>query len=262
MSENSNDLSYTLKNSIPNKLIQDDGTVTDIAGKPVTESVPEYDDKPALPNKFMNPDGSYSTLNEIISSMVDVDIFIVVDTLPETGEDNKIYLVPNSRGTFDEYFWNGTAWDKIGELDMTGLATTEQLQQALAEAKAYTDQKVEEIVPLQAMDDYSTVVRNGTTSALFESIKSLNLPVGSMLLGICQLTDINDIAPGMKQEEIKIEVYNDGVIHGVMTSTNVAPYEWTIQYASSSDTWRPSVTTDVVQSMIDESVTDTLGGEY
>ena len=256
------EIAYDLSKAIPNKVLQEDGSITDLSGNPVVSSSDAYRLAKAIPNKVLMPDGSYSTLNEIISSMVDVDIFIVVDTLPETGEDNKIYLVPNSRGTFDEYFWNGTAWDKIGELDMTGLATTEQLQQALAEAKAYTDQKVEEIVPLQAMDDYSTVVRNGTTSALFESIKSLNLPVGSMLLGICQLTDINDIAPSMKQEEIKIEVYNNNVIHGVMTSTNVAPYEWTIQYTTSSDTWRPSVTTDVVQSMIDESVTNTLGGEY
>lgn len=253
---------YNLKSSLPNKLLQDDGTITDIGGNPVVGSVKEYDNAPALPNKFMNPDGTYSTLNEIINSMIDIDIFIVVDTLPDTGEDNKIYLVPNSSGTFDEYYWTGTNWDKIGELNMTGLATTEQVQQALTDAKAYADQKISDIVPLQAMDDYPSIVRDGTTDELFQSIQALNLPVGSMLLGICQLSDLDNIAESMEQEEVKVEVYNNNVLHGVMTSTNVAPYEWTIQYTSDTSIWRPSVTTDVVQNMIDQSVTDVLGGEF
>jgi len=144
MSENSNDLAYTLKNSIPNKLIQDDGTVTDITGKTITESVHEYNDKPALPNKFMNADGSYSTLNEIIASMIDVDIFVPVQKLPETGEDNKIYLVPNGKGTFDEYFWNGSSWDPIGTLDISNLATTKQVERCLIDAKAYTDKQIQQ----------------------------------------------------------------------------------------------------------------------
>lgn len=133
------DLAYKLKNSIPNKLIRDDGTITDITGKAVSESVKEYDDKPALPNKFMNPDGTYSTLNEIIASMVDTEIFVPVTELPEIGKDNKIYLVPSMEhsGMFDEYFYNENGqWDKVGEMkiDLSGYPTTEQVQSMINES--------------------------------------------------------------------------------------------------------------------------------
>ena len=92
--------------AIPNKFLQKDGTVTDLTGSSVINSTIEYDRKPAIPNKFLNPDGSYSTLDELLGRMVDTTIFVVVDTLPATGESNKIYLVPNNTGSFDEYFWN------------------------------------------------------------------------------------------------------------------------------------------------------------
>lgn len=90
--------------SIPNKLLQKDGTITDLVGNTIDSSTELYDSRPALPNKFLNSDGSYSTLDEILGKVVDTDIFIVVDTLPKTGEANKIYLVPNNIGSFDEYF--------------------------------------------------------------------------------------------------------------------------------------------------------------
>lgn len=214
MSENSNDLSYTLKNSIPNKLIQEDGTVTDITGKAVTGSVPEYDDKPALPNKFLNPDGSYSTLSEILGKVIDTTLFIVVDTLPEIGNPNKIYLVPNDTGSFDEYFWNNkNQWDKIGALN----------------------------VPMQAFENYPSLVTNKTTNEFFESVKALNLPTGTLLLGGTTLTDISDVAPGMGNEEMKVEIYPNNIIRGIMTSTNISPYEWTIQWGQSNAKWIPSV---------------------
>lgn len=253
---------YELKNSLPNKLLQDDGTITDIAGNPVTNTVTEYDNSPSLPNKFMNPDGSYSTLNEIIASMIDVDIFVPVQELPEIGEDNKIYLIPNGRGTFDEYFWNGSKWDKIGELDISNLATKSEVEQCLIDAKAYVDKKIKEYVPLQAFSNYPAINTTGTTSEFFESIKSLKLPVGSLLLGGAKLNDIDDIAPGMVNEEIRVEVYPNNVFHAVMTSTDVEPYEWSIQYWKGTERWIPMITVNKVQEMIDRSVTDVLGGEY
>lgn len=119
------DIGYKSKKSLPNKLIQDDGTITDIAGNEVVSATEAYNSKPALPNKFLNPDGSYSTLNEIIASMVDTDIFVIVDELPTTGDPQKIYIVPNNDGTFNEYRWTGTSWDNIGmiEFDITNYYT-------------------------------------------------------------------------------------------------------------------------------------------
>ena len=202
------------KLAIQNKFLQKDGTVTDLTGSSVINSTIEYDSKPAIPNKFLNPDGSYSTLDELLGRMVDTTIFVVVDTLPETGSSNKIYLVPNSIGSFDEYFWNSkNQWDKIGALN----------------------------VPMQSFGNYPSLVTNKTTNEFFESVKALNLPTGTLLLGGTTLTDINDVAPNMGNEEMKVEIYPNNIIRGIMTSTNVSPYEWTIQWGQSNAKWIPSV---------------------
>ena len=202
------------KLAIPNKFLQKNGTVTDLTGSSVINSTMEYDSKPAIPNKFLNPDGSYSTLDELLGRMVDTTIFVVVDTLPTTGESNKIYLVPNNTGSFDEYFWNSkNQWDKIGALN----------------------------VPMQSFENYPSLVTNKTTNEFFESVKALNLPTGTLLLGGTTLTDISDVAPGMGNEEMKVEIYPNNIIRGIMTSTNVSPYEWTIQWGQSNAKWIPSV---------------------
>ena len=200
--------------AIPNKLLQRDGSVTDFAGQTSANPVMEYANRPALPNKFLNPDGSYSTFDELLGKIVDTTIFIVVDTLPETGESNKIYLVPNNTGSFDEYFWNSkNQWDKIGALN----------------------------VPMQSFENYPSLVTNQTTDEFFESVKALNLPTGTLLLGGTTLTDINDVAPNMGNEEMKVEIYPNNIIRGIMTSTNISPYEWTIQWGQSNAKWIPSV---------------------
>lgn len=202
------------KLAIPNKFLQKDGTVTDLTGSSVINSTMEYDSKPAIPNKFLNPDGSYSTLDELLGRMVDTTIFIVVDTLPTTGESNKIYLVPNNTGSFDEYFWNNkNQWDKIGALN----------------------------VPMQAFENYPTLVTNKTTDEFFQSVKDLNLPTGTLLLGGTMLKDIDDVAPGMGNEEMKVEIYPNNIIRGIMSSTNISPYEWTIQWGQSDAKWIPAV---------------------
>lgn len=202
------------KLAIPNKFLQKDGTVTDLTGSSVINSTIEYDSKPAIPNKFLNPDGSYSTLDELLGRMVDTTIFVVVDTLPTTGESNKIYLAPNDTGSFDEYFWNNkNQWDKIGALN----------------------------VPMQSFENYPSLVTNKTTNEFFESVKALNLPTGTLLLGGTTLTDISDVAPGMGNEEMKVEIYPNNIIRGIMTSTNISPYEWTIQWGQSNAKWIPSV---------------------
>ena len=206
--------SLSRKRAIPNKLLQEDGTVTDLMGNQVVNSTEIYNKKPALPNKFLNPDGSYSTLSEILGKVIDTTLFIVVDTLPEIGNPNKIYLVPNDTGSFDEYFWNSkNQWDKIGALN----------------------------VPMQSFENYPTLVTNKTTDEFFESVKALNLPTGTLLLGGTTLTDISNVAPDMVNEEMKVEIYPNNIIRGIMTSTNVSPYEWTIQWGQSNAKWIPSV---------------------
>lgn len=206
--------SLSRKRAIPNKLLQEDGTVTDLMGNQVVNSTEIYNKKPALPNKFLNPDGSYSTLSEILGKVIDTTLFIVVDTLPEIGNPNKIYLVPNDTGSFDEYFWNNkNQWDKIGALN----------------------------VPMQAFENYPSLVTDKTTDEFFQSVKALNLPTGTLLLGGTTLTDISNVAPGMGNEEMKVEIYPNNIIRGIMTSTNISPYEWTIQWGQPNAKWIPSV---------------------
>lgn len=123
---------FKSKKALPNKLMQEDGSITDMLGNPVTDSVVEYDSKTSLPNKWMNPDGSYSTLNEIIAGAIDTDLFIIVQELPATGEDNKIYLVPKDGGTgFVEWIYADGQWDTIGELeiDLSDYPTIEEMEQ-------------------------------------------------------------------------------------------------------------------------------------
>ena len=205
---------YDLRQSIPNKVYNEDGSVTDLLGNTIDVTDETFKNMPAIPNKFLNPDGSYSTLSEILGKVIDTTLFIVVDTLPEIGNPNKIYLVPNNTGSFDEYFWNNkNQWDKIGALN----------------------------VPMQSFENYPSLVTNKTTNEFFESVKALNLPTGTLLLGGTTLTDISDVAPGMGNEEMKVEIYPNNIIRGIMTSTNVSPYEWTIQWGQSNAKWIPSV---------------------
>lgn len=205
---------YNSAKAIPNKLLNEDGSVSTIDKADTSNAVNAYKLRKALPNKFLNPDGSYSTLDALLGKIVDTTIFIVVDTLPETGSPNKIYLVPNDTGSFDEYFWNSkNQWDKIGALN----------------------------VPMQAFENYPSLVTNKTTNEFFQSVKALNLPTGTLLLGGTMLTDISDVAPNMGNEEMKVEIYPNNIIRGIMTSTNISPYEWTIQWGQSNAKWIPSV---------------------
>lgn len=153
-----NDLGYESKKALPNKLVQEDGTVTDIVGREVIISTDAYDNKPALPNKFLNPDGSYSTLNAIIAEMVDNELFVVVEELPATGENNKIYMLVQDDKLI-EYAWINNKWDPIGmvEFDIENYYTKSEVTQlittALNSAKAYADSQ--DIITLQAAKDYT-----------------------------------------------------------------------------------------------------------
>lgn len=126
---------YNLKSALANKMIRADGTITDMLGNAVGDTVHEYDIKGALPNKFLNPDGTYSTLNEILAKATKAEIFVPVTELPEIGEENKIYLVANGDG-FDEWYYEDGRWDNMGilKIDMANYPTTEQMNNAINDA--------------------------------------------------------------------------------------------------------------------------------
>lgn len=124
---------YDLSKAIPNKLLNPDGSITDFQGNIISPAnafnAEVYKNSKASVNKFVTESGENKTYAEI-----SFDMFIVVDTLPETGEKNKIYLVPSNDGMFDEYFWNiNEQWDKIGEvkIDMSNYPTFTQMDSAI-----------------------------------------------------------------------------------------------------------------------------------
>lgn len=130
------DLSYELSKSLPNKWLNPDGSVTDSQGNiiiPANDNgVTVYNNSKSIINKFVDTDGEIKTYAEI-----SLGIFKVVDTLPETGDKNKIYLVPADDGYFDEYFWNDNEkWDKIGSvtLDLSNYPTFDEMTTAIDNA--------------------------------------------------------------------------------------------------------------------------------
>lgn len=135
------------KMSIGNKLLNEDGSITDLVGNAVVNATDLYKSKSAIPNKFLNPDGSYSTLSEILGGIIDTDIFIIVEELPDEGLPNKIYLLV-VEDKLIEYVWVNNKWDPIGmvEFDITNYYTKEEVRQLIAaslnEAKGYTDNKI------------------------------------------------------------------------------------------------------------------------
>ena len=142
MAKKENDATYILdsKKGLPNKLLQADGSVTDMVGNTVINPDEGWDSKPALPNKWLNPDGTYSTLNEIIASMVDTSIYVIVDELPAEGNAQKIYLLSDGKGGFVEYHWTGEKWDPVGmiEFDISEYSTTQEMMNAIEAAGVLT----------------------------------------------------------------------------------------------------------------------------
>ena len=139
---------FNLLKSMPNKLLNKDGSITDFQGNiilPADDSRAEaYRLSKAIANKFLNSDEEIKTYAEI-----SVQLFTIVDVLPAEGEKNKIYLVPSENGMFDEYFWNdNNKWDKIGEvtIDLSNYPNRQEVADAIAANstadREYTDNAI------------------------------------------------------------------------------------------------------------------------
>lgn len=126
---------YDLAKALPNKLLNADGSITDFQGNiisPANEAnARAFTQLKSIPNKFITEGGEVKDFAQI-----SLDLFIPVDVLPATGEKNKIYLVPTSNGTFDEYYWTGDVWEIMGSvsLDLTNYPTFEQMNSAISAA--------------------------------------------------------------------------------------------------------------------------------
>lgn len=243
---------YNLKNALPNKVLDENGNTTDLFGNSVTPTSEAYVNKPSLPNKWLNPDGTYSTLTEIIGGAIDTDIFVIVEELPQVGDPKKIYLVPDGEGGFTEYHYKNGNWDIIGSvsIDLSDYWTIEQVQQAIAtalqSAKDYADTnflKTNNTTPYTPTADYhpatkkyvddnavtfkpfpNSFVTDSTTQAFLNSITGASLPSGMAYLGQVSLSDMPD---GVTvQAEVEVYIYPQNVAYCVMRSAEVAPYVW------------------------------------
>ena len=129
------DQAYELSKALPNKWLNPDGSITDSQGNiisPATTTMAAvYKTSKSLVNKFIDIDGETKTYEQI-----SMDIFVPVDKLPATGEKNKIYLVPADNGTFDEYYWINDKWELLGNvsLDLSDYPTFDQMNAAINEA--------------------------------------------------------------------------------------------------------------------------------
>lgn len=113
--------------------VDSDGIVTvgGLAGKAPLDS-PAFTGTPTAPTA---PEGTNTTqvattafvATAVTNAVEDITgfEFVVVESLPGTGEAGKIYLVNNSGGgqnTYDEFIWVNNAWEKIGTtaVDLSG----------------------------------------------------------------------------------------------------------------------------------------------
>ena len=125
---------YEMSKSLPNKWLNLDGSITDGQGNiisPTSETGKAvYKSSKSFVNKFVDTDGEIKT-----QAQISMDIFTPVDKLPETGEKNKIYLVPAENGTFDEYYWlvDQSKWEMLGNvaLDLSNYPTFDQMNSAI-----------------------------------------------------------------------------------------------------------------------------------
>lgn len=133
----STNLAYELSKSLPNKWLNPDGSVTDGQGNIITPANEAgafmYQNSKSVVNKFVDVDGQSKTYEQI-----SMDLFQPVDVLPETGEKNKIYLVPAKDGSFDEYYWivDENKWEILGNvaIDLSDYPTFDQMNAAIQDA--------------------------------------------------------------------------------------------------------------------------------
>ena len=131
------DVFYELSKALPNKWLNPDGSITDGQGNiisPGNLSMAElYKNSKSQVNKYIDTDGETKT-----QAQISAEIFVPVDKLPETGEKDKIYLVPAEDGTFDEYYWvvDQNKWEMLGnvKLDLSDYPTFEQMNTAIDNA--------------------------------------------------------------------------------------------------------------------------------
>lgn len=173
-----------------------------------------------------------SGINETIENSK-IDLFEVVSELPESGENNKVYLVPNNiegNNSFTEYIYIDSKWEKIGEVQSTiefdNYYTTGQtysrdeisnlIKNFITSDKLNTnDVKLSESIDINE-DNGKAFYTSGTSvqailQNIHERIKQINSNIDSQISGITEIipgtaveVDANDSAVSPK---ISVKIY-------------------------------------------------------
>lgn len=107
-------------------------------------------------------------VNDLIGQVTTIS-FEVVDVLPQTGEANKIYLIPSTEGQpqngYDEYIYVNESWEKIGstDIDLSQYATKEYVNQQIS--TAVTVLATEEFVTSSISSATQDMATNASVSA-------------------------------------------------------------------------------------------------
>lgn len=119
-------------------------TTPDAVATAITSALSGYATSAAVQTAIAAALASYMTSSEVNSAIAAAVAeaahitFVSADALPESGEPNKIYLVPSggaSGNVKTEYMWLNGAWELMGstEADLSGCWSKEELRAMTAE---------------------------------------------------------------------------------------------------------------------------------
>lgn len=264
---------YNLKPALPNKMLNEDGSVTDLLGNPVVPTSEAYKNKPSLPNKVLNPDGTYSTLSEIIGGSAGKDLFIVVDELPAEGEPNKIYLVPDGEGGFDEYHYVDGKWDPIGTMGSDIPAQVYYWDGDTQQAGIDFWNNLLEINKSQSLIVFGGFMAGVETSVAYIRIGAINNATNSYIISFTAMSpepDQSYLSYTVKKYTTKrYKLNKSGQIITRITSMSNIEINFSYLDINNARTnafvptqdWQPA-TKKYVDDAISNNITSALGGEY
>lgn len=113
-------------------------TTPDAVATAITSALSNYATNASVQTAIATALANYMTTSEVNDAIASAVVaasgirFEAVDTLPETGEANVIYLVPNGKtesNVKDEYMWIDGAWEPLGstEVNLDGYWSKQEL---------------------------------------------------------------------------------------------------------------------------------------
>lgn len=121
--------------------------------------------------------GQSSIIHNITNSFTLFHITSELPSVPETGDENKIHLVPiegeTSPNMFTEYIWANNKWEKLGEtgISLDGYATTAQLQTLQNDINSAIEDIVDGTTPIEKANVLNTSTKIGVGEAVSSTPK-------------------------------------------------------------------------------------------